>query len=328
MQHKPASVVCFRTDRIGDVILTMPSMACIANTIPDVRVSAVVSGRTSDLLRDQPWLQEVFEWEPSRGMTAILRFLRARKFDTAVHFLPRFTSALACAMTGISLRVGTAYRWFSPLFNRRIAVHRSRNERHEVEYNLDLAAALGADVSGATALIPPVNDPGDREIAERLADSLGLPEGFYVIHPGSLGSALNASPAWYGKLARAMEDAGLTVAVTGTPNESAVAYQVLSAAGLPRSRHITPPGIRVLSAFLRRARGFVGPSTGPLHLAASVGIPVLGLFPPVHSQSPVRWGPRGPQAVVVMAPGKPSPSCMDLIDPAEVIAGLASIRPA
>jgi heptosyltransferase-2 len=146
-----------------------------------------------------------------------------------------------------------------------------------------------------------------------------------VIHAGSGGSALNATPAWYGRLASALESAGLPVVLTGSIPETARAHVALAVARLAATRFVAPPSLMGLAAVLDKARIVLGPSTGPLHLAAALGVPTLSFFPPVHSMSPVRWRPRGTVGEVLLPPDHaPIATCMDHIPPDSAAA--AAIR--
>jgi ADP-heptose:LPS heptosyltransferase len=308
--------VCFRTDRIGDMVLTMPAMAKLASVSAGGRVTVVASPRTRELLDGQPWVEGVIEAGlTAKGMAGILR---NGKFGRAVFFFPRPGLAFAAFRAGIRERVGTAYRWYSFLFNRRARVHRRANLRHEAEYNMDILAPLGIVPDYAAPLIPPAVSPADENRAVLALAGTGLKTGWVAVHPGSLGSAQNASPEWFGRLAAELEFAGLPVLFTGTTGERNVVERAANAGGVPMERFVSPANLKVLAAVLKKASGFIGPSTGPLHVAASVGIPVVGIYPRVHSQSPVRWGPRGPKSAFVRAPD----AGMDALDPREVVKAL------
>jgi len=311
--------VCFRTDRIGDMVLTMPAMAKLASLSAGGRVTVVASPRTRELLDGQPWVENVIE----AGLTAkgMAKILRDGKFGRAVFFFPRPGLALAALRAGIRVRAGTAYRWYSFLFNRRAKVHRRDNIRHEAEYNMDILAPLGIEPDYQAPLLSPVISPGDENRARVALSDAGVKPGYVVVHPGSLGSALNASPEWFGRLAAELEFSGNKVVFTGTPSERGLVEKAAAVAGIPMNRFMSPPSLKVLGAVLRMSAGFVGPSTGPLHIAASLGIPVVGIYPRVHSQSPVRWGPRGHKCAVVRAPE----SGMDALNPREVVSALRVI---
>ena len=311
-------VVAFRTDRIGDVILTLPAIKAIADAGHEV--SVVVSPRTRELVEGQPFVREVLGWDDSMPAAELMPWLRRRMFVTAVFFLPRPRLAWAAWSSGIPVRIGTAYRWYSFLFNRRVKVHRSAQERHEAEYNLDLLEPLAIrNVSGV--LVAP---------ASIGALPPGLPDRYAVVHPVGGGSALNASPETWGRIAAGIAQSGLPVVLTGGPADRDRLNAAALAGGIPRVRVLAPGSLGVLNAVLAKAAVVVGPSTGPLHLAASLGRPVVGLYSPLRSQHPVRWRPYAPNAVVLtpheatcttcLGSSCPIWICVDRVPPERVIA--------
>lgn len=285
-------VVCFRTDRIGDVVLTLPAMKALADAGHEV--SAVVSPLTAPLAAGQPFLREVLEWNHSMPTAPLIGWLRRNGFDAAVCFFPRPVIAWALLQAGVPVRVGTAYRWYSFLFNRRVAVHRSAQNRHEAEFNFELLAPLGVG-------------PSRIELVRPVFGSLGpadLPGRFAVIHPIGGGSALNATLETWGRIGEGMEAAGLPVVFTGAPGDRA------SLKRLGSVRIVTPMGLDELCGVLSRAEVVVGPSTGPVHLAAALGRPVVALYPPLKSQHLVRWRPYSAAATVLTPHEAVCPSCL------------------
>ncbi len=313
-------VVCFRTDRIGDLVLTLPAMKALADGGHEV--AAVVSPRTAPLAWGQPFLREVFAWDHSMPAAPLRAWLRARGFDAAVCFYPRPIVALAIRLARIPVRVGTAYRWYSFLFNRRVAVHRSAHDRHEAEFNLDLLAPLGI-APGPVRLVPPVlkeNAP------------VNLPARYAVVHPVGGGSALNASPETWGRIAAGLAASGFPVIVTGAaPDRPALER-------LGTGRVVVTESLPALTAILARAAVVVGPSTGPIHIAAALGRPVVALYSPLRSQQPVRWRPYADTATVLTPHDAICPSCLgeacpiwncvDRIAPDRVVAAAVTVATA
>jgi len=318
-------IVCLRTDRIGDVILTMPAMAAAAKLAGAGTTSVVVSEHTRPLVEGQSWVDGIYSWDPSQPAGPLREWLRASGFDAAVFFHPRPASVVAAWRAGIPRRIGTRFRWYSFLLSDRVSIHRRENIRHELEYGLDLLKPLGIALDTAPLIAPIVPDAARAELAA-LEHKRNMPARYAVIHPGSGGSALNATGDWYGRLAAAVEATGLPVVMTGLPKEMDLAEGALATGGLPTERFLASSSLPVLAAVMDGARVVLGPSTGPLHLAAAMGAPTVSFFPPVHSISPVRWRPRGTVGEVLMPPpGVPLDGCMDRIAPDEAAATAARI---
>jgi len=139
-------ILLVRTDRLGDVVLTLPMLPVLRTHFPDAHLAILVSAYPAEILHRNPYLDEVLLYDDSVKLVPffqLLRSLRMRRFDTVVVVHPTLRLALLAFLAGIPIRVGTGYRWYSFLFNRRVYEHRKDSKRHEAEYNLNLLAALG-----------------------------------------------------------------------------------------------------------------------------------------------------------------------------------------
>ena len=103
----------------------------------------------------------------------MLAEIRRAQFDAVVVAFPRFRIALLLWLAGIPVRVGTGYRWYSFLFNRKIFEHRKTVEKHEAEYNLSLLKGLGCTVS-SNPKVKIVISEQERKAAFDIRRSLGI----------------------------------------------------------------------------------------------------------------------------------------------------------
>jgi ADP-heptose:LPS heptosyltransferase len=236
-------------------------------------------------------------------------------------------NAWLCLRAGIPLRVGITGRWYSPLFSRRLALRRSQGERHESEYNLDFACALGCTVVEAPKPRLALLDE-DRAAAQDCLKALGLEGGegpLLLLHPGTGGSSLKWKLENYRALGLALlKRPGARLLITGGPQERPGLADL--AAQMPGARLLDRDlGLPAFAALLEQASLFVSAATGPMHVAAALGRPTLSFFPPVLPMSPLRWASRGGPRAVLTPPGLgiscarcrgaacPFFDCMDLI---------------
>lgn len=302
-------VLLVRTDHLGDMLLTLPMASALKAAWPDCRVSVLASAANAEAARHHPDVAHVeldaLEAKGSglRGIGPLVRQLRRLRCDAAVvvHPTPRLAGAVFLA--GIPLRVGTAYRAYSWLFNCRVHEHRRRPPwRHESEYNLNLLRPLGIEPVAAVAPQWQVAPQEAASVAPLLAESAAAHTPLVVLHPGNAGSAMNWSPAQYAELGRRLGAVGARIAVTGSTSETPLTAQVATAVGagtLDLGGRLTLPQ---LAAVLQRCALYVGSATGPTHLAAAVGTPVLALYSPLRSSVPQRWGPLGPRVTLLQPP--------------------------
>lgn len=296
---EPRRILVVRTDRLGDVILTLPMLAVLRDRYPDAWLGMLLSRYTGEIVRNHPFVN-AFIWHDDAGKpratSELITAIREQRFDTVflVHPTPRLAWIMARA--GIPRRIGTGYRYYAMLMTHRVFEHRKDAKHHELEYNLRLLGAL--DPSIRTEGVKP--DFGLRvqpEAAARIASLLhdhhvGERERLAVIHPGSGGSARDWPLAYFGALAaRLAQDPDVRLLVTGGPGEADAVHAVAREAGpraIPCAGLLSLPELAALYA---RAAVVVANSTGPLHLAAALGTPVVGIYPQLTPMSPARWGP-------------------------------------
>jgi heptosyltransferase-3 len=302
-------ILIVRTDRLGDVILTLPMAQVLKSQSPEVHVAMLVQRYTADLVHQSAYVDELIFADDERGEIPLMQLadtLRSGKFDAVVHTHPRFRIALATWLSGIPVRVGSGYRWYSILFNRRVFEHRKDATRHELEYNLNLLAAIGCPVTYQAPLLQ-VRPQDLRSVRQRL-ESLGVnqQDSIVILHPGSGGSARDWNVRNFGSLAhRLSERPNVKVLVTGSEHERALVEVVKSIGG---RRVVSVAGMFALSeigALASLANVFVANSTGPLHIAAAVGTPVVGLYPQGTALSAARWGPYTKQKAILSPVGMP-----------------------
>jgi lipopolysaccharide heptosyltransferase II len=335
----PQKILIVRTDRIGDVVLSLPMIAAVKALVPRSTVAFLLRSYTRDLVADQPGLDQVLLYDKGRirkGFGEMLSELRTHRFDAVVVTYPTLRLALLVFLARIRWRVGTGFRWYSFLFNKRVYEHRKTSEKHEAEYNLALLNVFGAfpERPSPRLMVGPRNDAEAAIVLREMQVNEKTP--FVILHPGSGGSARDWRPELFGRLAARLAGRGLTVLVTGGPGEEQLVSTVLkhSAASARPVAQSLP--LLTLAALIRRAEVFVSNSTGPLHIAAAVGTPVVAFYPPIRQCSPVRWGPITDRKVIFEPRSADCPrckggacqsnDCMDLISVEEVEKAVHSLR--
>jgi len=306
----PRHVLLVRTDRLGDMLLTLPMVPALKRAFPACRVTVLASAANAAAARHHPGVDHV-EVDPQeakgsrlRGVWSLVGQIRRLGCDVAVLVHPTPRLALAVYLAGVPIRIGTAYRAYSFLFNRRVSEHRSRPPwKHEARYNVNLLRPLGVEPA---EVLPVRWQVGAEEAADvdRILQDAGLAGArLIVLHPGNSGSALNWAPAQYGELGRRLLAAGVRVIVTGSAAEVGLTASVAAGIATDAGPGAVDLGGKLtlaqLAALLRRCELYIGSSTGPTHLAAAVETPVVALYSPLRSNAPVRWAPIGDRVTVL-----------------------------
>jgi len=297
--NDPQRILIVRTDRLGDVILTLPMLALLRSRYPSALLGMMVGSYAGEIVRGHPHVN-VFIWYDRLGIprpgNELLREIRSHAFDTVVVVHPTPRLAWLMFRAGIPVRVGTGYRFYSSLFTHRVYEHRKDARLHELEYNVRLLKVLDPAFTeeGLDPEYGIVPDPtAIGSIEARLAGfGVGTREQIIVIHPGSGGSARDWPPERFALLGgRLSHRAGFRIAVTGGKGEEPVVQDVAAGIGGEALAFPGTLGLPELTALLARASLVVANSTGPLHLGAALGVPVVGIYPQLTPMSPRRWGP-------------------------------------
>lgn len=325
-------ILISRTDRIGDVVLSLPVTVELAKAYPGARVDFIIRKETIPLVSDQSGVAGIVEYDPSRGEREVASQIRQRDYQAVICLYPRPPLARIFARAGIPVRVGTARRWYSFRFTHRVNIGRRGSGRHEKDLNLDLLKPLGIqpDYSLVPKLVltPQLQHETSSAVQALLTCKQGRP--LVVIHPGDSGSAQNWSVERYVQLAELLVRDNILVIISGIPPERERHLAMFSPILGEKQILTGQTDLRQLMVLLTGADLFVGGSTGPLHIAAAFGVPVVGLYGPIRTTTPDRWGPCG-SGHTVFVPDVPVckckvgscrlGNCMDRIAVEDVLAG-------
>ena len=333
-------ILVTRTDRLGDVILATPVLRRLILTYPGAKIDFLVRKEWLPVLQFPDPVGTVV-YDPEASEESLARTLRDSSYDAAFVLRDEALVTRAVSRARIPIRVGpySSLRSFFH-FNRGKLQRRSRCLKHEAGYNLELVGGRSPEAE---------NDPrawvetsiGAKQSAEMFLSNHGLnPRSFVVIHPGSSGSARYVKQEALQALASALLNRGTPVLVSGGPAESALIESFQSKVpGVVLLGSGAGLGLDGLAEVMRRARTVVAHGTGPLHLAAAVGTPVLAIFPPLFVLSEKRWGPLvQPRSVWVpevtcpekfrcAGPRCPVYDCMDLFDVNSAMRTLETLHP-
>ena len=242
--------------------------------------------------------------------------LRAAGYAAAVVTWATFTTAAVPALARIPVRVGQARRLYSPLFTKRVTVRSELGDRttHWTQILLDYARALGCDDPVAQPAFVPTAE--DRAAAETLLRERAIEGPFALLHPtrGLSAQRERWPAAGFIALARALRERDATpLLVTGAAGDATIAGTIARDAGAVSIAGATTIG--TYAALAERARYVVAMDSGPMHVAAAVGAPTVGIFA-LQSDEPDRWAPLGPRTAVVRAvypcpPGHRKETCPD-----------------
>jgi lipopolysaccharide heptosyltransferase II len=296
-------------------VFTTPAVHALRRHFPDAHISYIVEPAAAPVIRHNPHIDEVIVTPRRRGVSGLVadlvlaRRLRARRFDLAIDFHGGPRASLLTWLSGARERVGYTVVARSWMYTRRVERPRALRRRHSVENQWDLLTAIGVPPPDRASL--PVEMPLDVSAAQIVAGRLAragvaVTHDVIVVHV-SAGNPFRRWPIPHFValvVALAREDPGRRIVMTSGPSEHDAAERVIADAreqlGSPAADRIVSCGefsLAELRALLERAALYIGGDSGPLHIAATSRVPVVGLYGPTL---PVRSAPwRDPRWIDV-----------------------------
>jgi len=298
---------------IGDLLLSTALLQPLKEKFRHAVLTMIVKRGTEDLLEEHPLLDEVVALETSDlkrwpGFSACIRKLRERHFDIGIVLWSMAPVAWLLYMSGVPVRVGQGSRLlYSFLYTHRVRIRSEYGDTksHWVDCLLDYVRALGCEVS-----MPPPSSivirPGleQQEKADKLLAAAGCRRGDLLIG-FSVGKGLSLDQErWPVRhFARCADDLartfGATVILTGDRREEEL---VRTVASMMKSNPVNLAGktsLRELAALIGRCSVFVCPDSAPMHIAAAMEVPSVGIFAQ-KSDFPHRWRPYALDYEVLM----------------------------
>ncbi|MGE5805292.1 MAG: glycosyltransferase family 9 protein [Ignavibacteria bacterium] len=311
---EPKNLLIVRTDRIGDVVLSLPLAGIVKKHYPQCKITFLLRNYTKSLVENHPYIDEVIILHESNQKISLfsnIMVTAAKKFDSCVIVYPTFIAALIIFLSGIKNRIGTGYRWYSFLFNRKVYEHRKHAEKHELEYNINLLQYFGIYEKTDYASINfdiKTNDQSLHKVNNLLIAheiKTGVP--LIIVHPGSGGSSINFPPEKFKELI-GLVDSNLNtqILVTGSENEKDMCGRLIINEKIKNFAGLLD--LSELIALISRCSIFISNSTGPIHIAAALGKYTIGFYPNLLACSAKRWGPYT-EKKAIFTPDKTCSDC-------------------
>jgi lipopolysaccharide heptosyltransferase I len=294
----PKRILLIKPSAIGDVVHALPILNLLRRRWPEAHISWLVTPGCAGLLEGHPQLDEVILFERHRyaklwrdpeslmELLALTRELRRGQYDLAVDLQGLFRSGWLTYQTRAPIRVGfdnaREFAWLG--YTHRVQV--ATMEQHALERYLSIADLLGC---GREVEFVFATDDADREIAANLTRGI---ERYALLFPGTNWATKRWPAAHFADIVRPLEKQfGLRCIVGGSSGEAQLASQIRGAVNLAGKTNL-----RQLTALIERASLVVSNDSGPMHIAAALGRPLVALFGPTN---PTRTGPYQREESVV-----------------------------
>ncbi len=278
------NILVIRNDRFGEFLLNIPALRALKERYPQVKLTLAVNSAVCELAGAVECVDAVVVWDEVKGN------LRKYKFDLCVVLNPTKEAHWAVFWAGIPARVGYDRKW-GILLTHKLKDTKYIGDRHEVDCNLELVGLLGAHTLDKTLKIK-VDDNLFREF---------IGQKIVAIHPFTSDSVKQWPAERFSGLAqRITREMKVKVVFVGRTEGrgQSPAGTVPSSDGIISM--INKTSLVELAALLKRCSLLISGDSGPMHLAAAVGTPVIALFRnDLPGKTAKRWGPWGNGHLVI-----------------------------
>lgn len=292
---EPRRIAVFCPNLIGDTVMATPALRSLRQRFASAHIAGIIKPGVAPTLDGNPWLDEILFYDPHSTQReyrslALLKRLRAARFDLAVLFPNSFRPAALCWLAGIPRRIGYARYGRGALLTERLSVPRDTAHRRlpapVVEYYLDIVRRLGCPVESMRLELHTTE--ADERAAGLAWSRLALPR-YEPVVCFNTGGAFGPAKSWpaehFAALGRRLaEEADVWVLVVCGPAERDAAIDIVARAAHPRVTSLAdqPLGIGLTKACIKRSALLVTTDSGPRHFAAAFDVPVVTLFGPTH----------------------------------------------
>ncbi len=286
----PRKILIIKPSSLGDVVHSLPFLNAIKTYFPKAEIHWVIAKGLEGLFENHPMINKVWiinkdEWKKIKNakgtikeLNMLSRELKKEKFDLVVDLQGLLRSGMITAATGASIRIGfkearEGSRFF---YTHKVA---GGKDVHAVDRYLKIAGFLGCDLSNITFPFPLYK--------QSASFYLPIAENYSVIVPGARWMTKRWPSEKFGKLSSLLP---LKSIIVGSSSDNDIANDIVS---LSDGKAVSLAGkttLKELIEIIKGARFVVSNDSGPMHIAAALGIPVISIFGPTD---PLRTGPYG-----------------------------------
>ncbi|NLI83593.1 MAG: lipopolysaccharide heptosyltransferase II [Deltaproteobacteria bacterium] len=328
LRGKAIRILVRSTNWIGDAVMTTPAMAALRAFFPAARITVAANPSVAELFSPHPSCDEVIVLDKQRahqGLQGLFRFsriLNRERFDLALLFQNALEAGILAWLARIPIRAGYSTDGRGFLLTHRVPVGRAERAMHHTAYYLHMLKSLG--IEGGNGRLCLTCTASERAWAQSV-----LGEDFWVaINPGATyGSAKRWFPDRFARVASTLAGkTGAGILLVGGATERAIGAEIEKAVNGRVLNLMGETSVRQLMALLEKCRLLITNDSGPMHVAAALGIPLVALFGPTDHTT---TSPLADNWRLVRKPAECAPClkrtcptdhrCMEAIGPDDVL---------
>lgn len=311
----PRRILVIRLDLIGDLVLSMTLVRALKRTYPAAEIDLLAVPASAQVITHDPDLAEIITYDPNvwrrprallqpknwRGVKVLVQHLHARRYDLAISIFGPWAAIIAL-LSGAQRRLGFGREGYPGFMTDSIPGRHWQpgDHKHEVDYCLGLAQAAGATITPADRVPSLYVDPQARQEIERLLAQEGVQPGKPLVacHVSSNNghSKRWPIPYWATLIDRLGREEGAQVVLTGASNDLPLIERVTQRMQERALNLAGKTSLPQLAALLQHADLLISGDSGPVHIAAAVGTPLIAIHGPTD---PAMTGPVSPTATIL-----------------------------
>jgi ADP-heptose:LPS heptosyltransferase len=300
-------IIISRTDKIGDLVLSIPSFYMVKKMYPKSELIILVRNYNYDVVKNLPYVDRVIKIDDYEDKD-LEREIREIGADIFISLFSDKKVARLARKSKAPYRIGP-YSKLSSYFsyNKGIKQRRSKSVKNEAEYNLDLIRKVDYGLFDRNFEINTniYYEEIHNKFAEEYLNKEGIDKKFILVHPFSGGSAKNIKDEQYVELIKYIMEKfeSINLVLSGAEQDKERLIKIVEAVGLDRVKAFINSGSLLnLAAVIDKSEIFIGTSTGPTHIAGSLKKKIIGIYPIKATQAPTRWGVFGNNNVRYILP--------------------------
>jgi heptosyltransferase-1 len=296
------NILLIKPSSLGDVVQALPALTALRKSFPDARISWLIRPEFAPLIQNHPHLNEtiIFDrkslgraWYSPHAFASLFRLirkLRQSRFDAVVDLQGLFRTASLARLSGCKKRFGPANaRELGHVFYTH-KVRQDESSIHVVDFYLEIVRAMGASQTQAEFVLP--IDQTSADSVKRKLENQNISLGSYAVFvPGSLHPSKRWPIERFAELANKISGKfKMPIIAVGTDGEKGLIEKLTGLAGVPIINFAGRTNLSELAALLKYAKIVVSNDTGPGHIAAVLGTPLVMMF---SWSNPARIAPYG-----------------------------------
>ncbi len=325
MTEQIKKILIIKPSALGDIIQALPAVCSLAESFSNAQIHWFVRPEYAPLIENHPCIHKIVAFNRTRlgkwwyrpavfaELVKLVSQLRKEKYDIVFDFQGRFRSAIFTWLSGCKQRIGMAQtqEFTSPFYTQK--VRQSASSVHLVDYFLDMACAAGAKRSKIEFGLKP--DMQSVEEVHKLLTSHHInADNYTVFVPGATVEAKRWPVENFAALAdKVYEKYRCSIIAIGSESEKAIAEKLKTLAKSPVINFAGGTNMQQLVALLAEAKIVVSNDTGPAHIAAALGAPMVLIF---GLTNPSRVGPYGRNETVAAVEADKRGSQVESTNPA------------